>query len=154
VGIFSIFSKKKEFFSKEENEIIVHAIRDAEKQTSGEVRVFVESKCRFVDPLDRAVEIFVKSKMQNTAQRNAALVYVAIKDRQLAVYGDIGIHQKTGDDYWKAAVKNMIAHFNKENYADGIATCVTMIGQALQAHFPYDEDLDKNELPDEIIFGK
>ena len=107
-----------------------------------------------MDPLDRAVEIFAKLKMQNTAQRNAVLVYVAIKDRQLAVYGDTGIHKKTGDDYWKAAVNNMVSHFNKENYAVGIANCVTMIGKALQEHFPYDEDLDKNELPDEIIFGK
>lgn len=148
------FSKKKEFFSKEDNEMIVQSIRDAEKQTSGEVRVFVESKCRFVDPLDRALEIFAKFKMQNTAQRNAVLVYVAIKDRQLAVYGDTGIHQKTGDEYWKAAVSNMISHFDKENYAAGIAHCVNMIGPALREHFPYDEDLDKNELPDEIIFGK
>ena len=148
------FSKKKEFFSKEENEMIVKSIRDAEKQTSGEVRVFVESKCRFMDALDRALEIFAKLKMENTAQRNAVLVYVAIKDRQLAVYGDAGIHQKTGDEYWKAAVSNMLSHFNKENYADGIANCVTMIGEALKKHFPYDKDLDKNELPDEIIFGK
>ena len=142
------------FFSKEENEKIVQSICDAEKQTSGEVRVFVESKCRFVDAIDRALEIFANLKMQNTAQRNAVIVYVAIKDRQLAVYGDTGIHQKTGDEYWKAAVNNMVSHFNKENYADGIANCVTMIGEALQQHFPYDKDLDKNELPDEIIFGK
>jgi len=148
------FSKKKEFFSKEENEKIVQSIREAEKQTSGEVRVFVESRCRFIDALDRALEIFAKLKMQNTAQRNAVLLYVAIKDRQLAVYGDIGIHNKTGDEYWKAAVDNMISHFNKENYADGIASCVSMIGAALQQHFPYDKDLDKNELPDDIIFGK
>ena len=95
------FSKKKDFFSKEDNEMIVQAIRDAERQTSGEVRVFVESKCRFIDPLDRALEIFAELKMQNTEQRNAVIVYVAIKDRQLAVYGDTGIHQKTGNEYWK-----------------------------------------------------
>src|SRR5664279_2020132 len=106
------FSKKKEFFSKEENEKIVQSIRDAEKQTSGEVRVFVESKCTYIDALDRALEVFAKIKMQNTAQRNAVIVYVAIKDRQLAVYGDTGIHQKTGDEYWKAAVNNMLSHFN------------------------------------------
>jgi uncharacterized membrane protein len=148
------FSKKKDFFSKEDNEMIVQAIRDAERQTSGEVRVFVESKCRFIDPLDRALEIFAELKMQNTEQRNAVIVYVAIKDRQLAVYGDAGIHQKTGHEYWKAAVDNMILQFNKENYAAGIANCVTMIGKALQEHFPYYKDVDKNELPDEIIFGK
>lgn len=148
------FSKKKEFFSKEENEKIVQSIRDAEHQTSGEIRVFVESKCRFVDPLDRANEIFTNLEMEKTEQRNAVLVYVALKDRQLALYGDKGIHEKTGDDYWKAAVNNMVSHFNKENYADGIANCVSMIGQALQYNFPYNKDVDKNELPDEIIFGK
>ena len=151
--MLSLF-RKKDFFSSGENQLIVDAIQNAERQTSGEVRVYVESRCRFVDPLDRALEIFARLKMQNTAQRNSVLVYVAIKDRQLAVYGDTGIHQRTGNEYWKAAVNNMISHFNRENYADGIANCVTMIGKALQEHFPYDKDLDKNELPDEIIFGK
>ncbi len=148
------FSRKKKFFSPEGNEMIVHAIRDAEKQTSGEVRIFVESKCSFIDPLDRAKEIFTQLKMENTEHRNGVLFYVALKDRQLAIYGDTGIHQKTGDDYWKAAVDNMLSHFNKENYAEGIASCVSMIGKALQQHFPYNKDVDKNELPDEIIFGK
>lgn len=151
--MFSLF-KKKPFFSDEENKIIVEAIRNAELCTSGEVRVFVESKCKFIDPIDKALEIFADLKMQNTEQRNAVLVYVAIKDRQLAIYGDAGIHEKTGDEYWKAAVDKMIGDFNKENYADGIANCVNMIGKALQQHFPYDKEVDKNELPDEIIFGK
>lgn len=151
--MFSLF-KKKPFFSDEENKVIVEAIRNAELCTSGEVRVFVESKCRFIDPLERALEIFADLKMQNTEQHNAVLVYVAIKDRQLAIYGDAGIHEKTGDEYWKAAVDKMIADFNKENYADGIANSVNMIGKALQQHFPYDKEVDKNELPDEIIFGK
>jgi uncharacterized membrane protein len=148
------FSKKTVFFSEVDNEMIVQSIRDAEKHTSGEVRVFVESKCRFIDPLDRALEIFASLKMENTEKRNGVLVYVAIKDRQLAVYGDSGIHEKTGDAYWAATVSNMISHFNKDNYAEGIAHSVTMIGEALQQHFPYDKEHDKNELPDEIIFGK
>jgi uncharacterized membrane protein len=148
------FSRKKNFFSTEENEMIVQSIRDAEKQTSGEVRIFVESKCSFIDPLDRAKEIFTQFKMEKTEHRNGVLFYVALKDRQLAIYGDTGIHQKTGDDYWKAAVDNMLSHFNKENYAEGIASCVSMIGKALQQHFPFNKAVDKNELPDEIIFGK
>jgi uncharacterized membrane protein len=150
--MFSLF-KKKEFFSKEENDKIVAAIREAEKCTSGEVRVFVESKCRFVDPIDRAMEIFAELKMENTKDRNAVLVYVAIKDRQLAIYGDSGIHTKTGEEYWKREVAKMISHFNNENYADGISNCVADIGYALQTYFPYDKETDKNELPDEIIFG-
>lgn len=147
-------SKKKEFFPKEESDLIVQSIRNAEKQTSGEIRVFVESKCRFIDALDRAAEIFSELKMENTQNRNAVLVYVALKDKQLALYGDAGIHEKLGDTYWNEVVKKMISHFNKENYAEGISNCITEIGEALHQNFPYDLQTDKNELPDEIIFGK
>ena len=146
--------KKKDFFSKEENEKIVQSIRDAEKCTSGEVRVFVESKCKFLDPLDRALEIFAELKMENTEDRNAVLVYVALKDRQLAVYADKGIHEKVGDQFWQQVVTTILSHFNKENYADGISQCIKEVGGALQQNFPYNKDTDKNELPDEIIFGK
>ncbi|MEO8415669.1 MAG: TPM domain-containing protein [Ginsengibacter sp.] len=148
------FSKKKEFFSKEENDLIVESIRDAEKQTSGEVRIFVESKCRFMDPLDRAREIFAELKMENTKDRNGVLFYVALQDRQLAIFADSGIHKAVGEQYWKDIVSHILLFFNKENYALGIKECITKIGEALQSNFPYDAETDKNELPDEIIFGK
>ena len=148
------FSRKKEFFSKEENDIIVQSIRDAEKQTSGEVRIFVESKCRFMDPLDRAKEIFAELKMENTKDRNGVLFYVALKDRQLAIFADSGIHKAVGEQYWKDVVSHILLFFNKENYALGIKECITKIGEVLQSNFPYDAATDKNELPDEIIFGK
>lgn len=148
------FAKKKPFFSAEENEMIVASIRDAEKQTSGEIRVFVESKCNFVDALDRASEIFTQLKMENTQHRNGVLLYVALKDKQLAVFADSGIHQAVGEQYWKDVVKQILVHFNRENYAVGIKECVLKIGDALRTHFPYDDGTDKNELPDEIIFGR
>src|SRR5487761_2210655 len=142
------FSRKKEFFSKEENDLIVQAIRDAEKQTSGEVRVFVESRCKFVDPLDRAKEIFSHLKMEQTEYRNGVLFYVAVKDRQLAIFADSGIHSAAGEKYWKEVVENIIHIFNKENYDTGINEGVLKIGEALAYHFPYDQKGDKNELPD------
>ena len=151
--MFRLF-KKKEFFSNEENDKIVAAIRNAEKCTSGEVRVFVESRCRFIDPLDRAKEIFSELKMENTEDRNAVLLYIALKDRQLAVYADSGIHKKVGTQFWEEAVNSILLHFDKENYANGIVHCVTEIGHALEENFPYNNDTDKNELPDEIIFGR
>lgn len=151
--MFSLF-KKKPFFSQEENDKIVAAIRNAEVCTCGEVRVFVERRCRFIDPLDRAVEIFAELQMQNTNHRNAVLVYVAIKDRQLAIYADSGINEKTGHQYWEDEVKKMVSQFNQENYAEGISNCVADIGVALAHYFPYNKEEDKNELPDEIIFGK
>ena len=153
--MFNFFQKKAiDLFSDEEKKIIVTAIQSAELKTSGEVRVYIESKCSFVNPLDRAIELFQQLNMQNTAQRNAVLVYVAMKDRQLAVYGDEGIHQKVGDAFWNSAVKEMLQHFNSKNYSQGIATIVSQIGEALQQHFPYDAKTDINELPDDIVFGR
>lgn len=152
--MFSLFRKKKKFFSKEENHFIVKAIRQAEKSTSGEVRVFVESHCSWMDAIDRAAEIFFLLKMEKTDQRNAVLVYIAIKDRQLAVYGDEGIHHQVGSEYWNNLIQEMLASFNKNNYAKGIAECVIQVGDALKTNFPYNSDTDKNELPDEIVFGR
>ena len=153
MSLFSFF-KKEDFFTEEEKLQIIEAVRNAEKRTSGEVRVFVESHCSYMDAIDRAKEIFVELRMNETADKNAVLVYVALKDKQLAVFGDEGIHSKLGNDYWNAEVRKMINKFNKENYADGIKEVVTDIGESLTRLFPYNNDTDKNELPDDIVFGK
>jgi len=153
--MFSLFKKKtNDFFSEEEKEKILSAIQKAEQTTSGEVRVYVEKRCRFVDAIDRAAEVFYGLKMDQTVYKNATLVYVAFKDRQMAVFGDEGIYIKTGKDFWNEAVKKMVRSFNKENYAQGIIEVVEQIGEALAFHFPYDASTDKNELPDDIVFGK
>src|SRR6187399_701495 len=151
--MFSFF-KKKDFFTTEEQQLIIDAIHNAERMTSGEVRVFVESKCSYMDAIDRAAELFFKLQMQETKDRNAVLVYVAMKDRQLAVFGDEGIHNKVGNEYWNNEVKKMIRNFNRDNYAIGISEVVKDIGTALTQHFPYNNTTDKNELPDDIVFGK
>jgi uncharacterized membrane protein len=153
--MFSLFRKKaNDFFSSEEKEKILSAIQKAEQTTSGEIRVYVEKHCRFVDAIDRAAEVFYSLKMDQTAYRNATLIYVALKDRQMAVFGDEGIYSKTGKEFWNDAVKKMIKNFNKENYAQGIIEVIEQIGAALTHHFPYDASTDKNELPDDIVFGK
>ena len=149
-----LFRRKKSFFSKEENDMIVRSIKDAEMQTSGEVRVFVESRCKYVEPLDRAAELFKKLKMGETQYKNGVLFYLAIKDKQLAIFADSGIHTAAGgDQHWKNVVKQILSVFSKESIVKGIVTSITAIGEALKTHFPYDKDVDKNELPDEIIFG-
>lgn len=146
--------RRKNFFSTAENEQIVAAIKAAEQQTSGEIRVFVESRCRYVDPIDRAAELFAGLQMEKTEARNAVLLYVAMKDRQLALWGDKGIHEKVGTAFWNREVQLILSDFNKSNYAEGIAKVVGEIGEALRTHFPYDKGTDVNELPDDIIFGK
>jgi uncharacterized membrane protein len=146
--------KRKPLFNEEQQQEITSAIQSAERCTSGEIRVYVERHCRYVDPLDRAAEVFAGLQMEKTEARNGVLVYVAIKDRQLALFGDKGIHEKVGDAFWNQQVKNILSHFNKANYSGGIAVVVAEIGKALEHHFPYDPDTDKNELPDDIVFGR
>jgi uncharacterized membrane protein len=148
------FARKKPFFSKEEDEQIVRAIQEAERTTSGEIRVFMEGRCKYVDALDRAEEIFTRLQMGKTELRNGVLFYVAIKDKQLAIYADKGIHEAAGNTHWKNMVKEILSVFGKASVVAGITTCIKKIGEALTTHFPYNKEVDKNELPDEIVFGK
>jgi uncharacterized membrane protein len=150
-----LFSKRKaSIFSDEETALIMQAIKEAEQSTSGEVRVYVENKCKYLNPVERAKDVFQDLNMHVTAERNGVLLYIAIKDRQLAIWGDEGIHAKLGNLYWEQQVKKLVAEFNASNFAVGIASCVKAIGESLAKYFPYKGDADKNELSDEIVFGK
>ena len=150
---FFPFAKKKEFFSFTEKERIIEAIRQSEQQTSGEIRVYTESRCRYVDPLDRAAEIFWGLKMDLTKDRNGVLVYVAMSDHQFAILADQGIHEKVGQAFWEKEVSMMKDHFKQQHPAEAIVAVVNDIGLALKTHFPYYNTTDKNELPDDIVFG-
>ncbi len=149
----SFIYKPKPFFTNEEEQRIVAAIRAAEKRTSGEIRVFVESRCSYVNAVDRAAEIFFGLKMEKTEDRNGVLLYIATKDKQLAIFGDKGIHEKVGTAFWNKEVRQILKEFSQHHYADGIVHVVTEIGEALITHFPYENE-DRNELPDDIVFGK
>lgn len=153
MALFSFF-KPKPLLTTVENEEVLQAIRAAEKNTSGEIRVFMESHCEYMDPVDRAIEVFYNLKMDNTKDRNGVLIYVALKDRQLAIYADEGIHEKLPDNYWSECVQLMLAEFKQNYYVQGICKVAAQIGQSLAANFPYQGNGDKNELPDEIVFGK
>ena len=152
--MFNWFQHKAEdYFTLQEKQLIALAINKSELETSGEIRVFVESKCNYVNAMDRAKELFNKLDMHKTQDHNAVIVYVAIKDRQLAIYADEGIYIKTGVQFWDDELKQMINHFKQENVVDGLTKVVEHIGDALKKHFPYQKD-DKNELPNDIVFGK
>ena len=154
MNLFSFFTgKKKSFFSKEDEERMVQAIRFAEKQTSGEVRLYIESSCSFINPIDRAKELFAELKMHETKDRNGVLLYFAMKDRQMAIWGDEGIHQKMGQAFWEKEVANILSEFKSNHFVEGICHMIQDVGDALKTHFPYASD-DKNELDDNIVFGK
>jgi uncharacterized membrane protein len=139
------------YFSEEQTSLIVNAICSAEKSTSGEIRVHVDKRCKG-DALDRAVRIFKVLRMDKTAARNGVLIYVALDSHKLAIIGDAGINAVVPNDFWTDARNVMIEHFQRANYAEGIARAVVKVGEQLKAHFPYHED-DVDELSNEVSFG-
>jgi uncharacterized membrane protein len=144
-------SKVEAFLSKSEEEDVVEAIRLAEENTSGEIRVHLEKETS-IAPIDRAVEVFNMLKMENTKDRNGVIIYVAVKSKQFAIYGDKGINEKVADNFWNSTKDIMLNHFkngdNKQALVDGILSA----GQQLKHHFPH-QDNDVNELSNEISKG-
>ena len=148
---YSLTRKGKNILLDDEHRV-VEAIRAAERRTSGEIRVFIESKCRYVNPVDRAAEVFFALQMERTRDRNAVLVYVAYKHRQAAIFGDVEIYHRVGTRFWESEVAKMLQHFARQDFAEGLISVVHDVGEVLSKEFPIERD-DKNELPDDIVFG-
>ncbi|WP_162056070.1 TPM domain-containing protein [Pontibacter pamirensis] len=142
----------RDTISPADEEKIKAAIKEAESNTSGEIRVHVESNCEG-DVLDRATEVFADLHMHLTEQRNGVLFYVALEDHQFAVLGDAGINAIVPDHFWEDITAEVIKNFKQKKYAGGLAKGILMAGQQLKAHFPYDTKGDINELSDDISFG-
>ena len=141
-----------EFLGKENERLIKEAIEAAEHQTSGEIRVHIESKCKN-DVLDRASWLFKKLKMHETKERNGVLIYLSVSDRKFAIIGDSGIHKVVPEGFWDKIKEIMISHFSKGEFAIGIITGIEKTGEQLKQYFPWKSD-DVNELSDEISYGK
>lgn len=151
--MFRLLKSSKHFLSKEETEDIMKAVRENEQGTSGEIRIFIESHCRYMDPVQRAGELFYFMNMNKTVHRNGVLIYIADQDRDFALFGDVQLHQKVGDAFWRAEVKSLARHFHQNDRVQGIKHCIKQIGDQLKLHFPLHGE-NRNELPDEIMFGK
>ena len=140
------------FFTKEQKKQITDAIKESELNTSGEIRLHVEKRCK-INALDRAAYIFDKLKMHKTEKRNGVLFYLAVDDHKFAILGDAGINQVTPENFWDEIKDIVLDYFKEGKYADGLAKGIRMSGEALKEHFPYQTD-DVNELSDDISFGK
>jgi uncharacterized membrane protein len=140
------------YFTAEEKKEILKAIETAELNTSGEIRLHIESKCA-ENELDRATYWFSELKMQNTAQRNGVLFYMAFEDKKFAIIGDKGINNQVEPDFWDKTRELMLGFFKDGKYVQGISVGIIQAGLQLKRHFPYQSD-DVNELVDEISFGK
>ncbi len=141
----------KQILTEHQKKQVVEAIGQAENNTSGEIRVHIDKKCKG-DVLDRAAFIFDTLNMQKTAQRNGVLIYLATEDRQFAILGDAGINQKVPVDFWDSTKDLMISYFKQGNFTEGLSKGILLAGEQLKKHFPHQKD-DKNELGDDISFG-
>jgi uncharacterized membrane protein len=141
----------KNFFTAEQQEDILQAIRDAELNTSGEIRLHIESKCKG-EVLDCAAYIFKKLGMHKTQQRNGVLIYLSIENRTFAVIGDAGINAVVPENFWESTKQLMINHFREGRFTEGLIEGIAQAGLQLKKHFPY-QSSDVNELPDELSFG-
>lgn len=139
------------FFSKAEKEEIKSAVKEAELNTSGEIRVHIDNHCR-EHVMDRAAWWFAKLEMHKTEQRNGVLFYMAVKDHKFAILGDAGINAVTPDDFWDSIKEKMLVRFGEGSFTTGLGEAILMAGEQLKEHFPYQDD-DVNELSDEISFG-
>jgi uncharacterized membrane protein len=141
----------KGFFTKEQRDDIKQAIMNAELDTSGEIRVHIDSTCKG-EVMDRALEVFQKLKIHKTELRNGVLFYLAVKNRKFAVIGDEGIHEVVPEDFWERLKLEMLDAFREGKFTDGLVDSISTTGDYLKKHFPYQTD-DVNELSDEISFG-
>lgn len=142
----------QKYFSEENKLHITNAIRVAETNTSGEIRVHIEKFCK-EEVLDRAAYVFEKLGMHQTKLRNGVLFYLAFEDKKFAILGDAGINQKVPEDFWENVKEVVLKKFKDGLFADGLADGIIKAGEQLKAHFPYQDD-DVNELSDEISFNE
>ncbi len=139
-------------FTDQQKEQIVNAIREAEQDTSGEVKVHLEKNCPKPDVMNRAKEVFFTLGLDKTKLRNGVLFYVAIDDHKFAILGDAGIDAVVPAHFWETTKDTMRGYFKVGQITEGLCAGILMAGQQLKAHFPYQSD-DVNELPDDISFA-
>ena len=140
------------FLTRDQIKLIEDSIKEAERNTSGEIRVHIESEIKG-DVLDRAAYLFEYLGMHKTVQRNGVLFYLAAKSRKFAILGDAGINARVPSGFWDTIKESMGAAFAEGKFAEGLSQGILAAGQALKEHFPFTKN-DVNELSDEISFGK
>lgn len=140
------------FFTPEQEEQIIETIRQAERNTSGEIRVHLhESTDRGL--LKDAQEAFRKMGMHRTQARNGVLIFIVPSERQFAIIGDRGIDEAVPEGFWDEIKDRMQDHFRRGDFLSGVCTGIQEAGEQLKQYFPYQSD-DENELPDDISYGR
>ena len=142
----------RNFFTSEQQKSIQQSIANAELNTSGEIRVHIDDKCKG-DVLDAAANMFHKMKIDKTELRNGVLFYLAVSDHKFAILGDKGINEKVPTDFWDHIKDVMLSHFKKQEFTEGLSKGIEIAGEKLKTNFPLQSN-DTNELTNDVSFGK
>lgn len=141
----------RRFIDAADLEAVARAVAEAESATSAEIRVHLDHRCPG-DAVARAVAVFERLGMHRTAGRNGVLIYVAVRDRRLAVIGDRGIHERVAEGYWQELLSAALAHLREQRPSEGLVHTVREVGAVLGRHFPRRPG-DANELTDQVSLG-
>ncbi|CAM1342658.1 TPM domain-containing protein [Tenacibaculum amylolyticum] len=144
-------SNVEDFLTQAEEQEIVQAIVQAERNTSGEIRVHLE-RSTTISHYNRALEVFQMLKMFNTQQRNGVLIYVAVDDHKFVIYGDKGVDDVVPENFWESTKNTMQDYFKQGQFKEGIVQGILKAGEELKVHFPWQSD-DVDELPNEVSKG-
>ncbi len=138
----------QKFLSKKEEQDVIDAISKAEDNTSGELKVHLESNSK-TDPFKRATEVFDQLQMNKTELKNGVLIYIAVEDKAIAIIGDSGINKVVHSNFWDQTIELILNGFKNENMKQGLVDGILKTGEELKKYFPFREG-DINELSDEI----
>ncbi len=146
-----MLDKVENFLTTNEEQEVIEAIRMAELNTSGEIRVHIEKTSKG-DATNRALEVFYMLKMDNTKLQNAVLIYVSVEERTFVIYGDKGINDVVAKNFWDSTKDIMQSHFKAGNFKQGLVDGIIKSGEQLKKYFPFNA-ADTNELTNEISKG-
>lgn len=144
--------KARNLLTAEQQRAVAEAVRDAELNTSGEIRIHIDEKCSG-DPMERAAFVFHHIGMDGTKERNGVLIYLACQSKVFAIVGDKGIDEAVPEGFWNDVCASMGRHFHSGEFAEGLASAARSVGEKLKEFFPYTPD-DVNEQPDDISFSE
>lgn len=130
---------------------VAAAIREAERATSGEIRVSVAPF--FWGNVEKTAEkAFHRLGMENTADRNGVLIFLVPSRKRFAILGDTGIHAKVGQAFWHDVSACLSSQFRQGAFTEGLVEAIRMVGDRLATHFPSAGEADRNELSDDVDF--
>ncbi|HZE91263.1 MAG TPA: TPM domain-containing protein, partial [Rhizobacter sp.] len=130
-------------------------VSSSERKHSGEIRVCVEAGLplsylwRGASARERAVMLFSKLRVWDTAHNNGVLIYLLLADRAIEIVADRGLNQHVSATRWQALTDTMRQAFQAGQFEPGLNTAIDAVDALLTQHFAVLPGTENpNELPD------